>query len=478
MALFQASTINADTISNGIGFLFLGASLAFASRELISWKSWWILLGLIALLFMAKVNLIFLVLLPFLLIRPSRFKMKYGYLLMAAAAVVLFLVEVGGWNVVAYSHFTRALEGANPGQQVRYILSAPWQFIKIIANDVWTNTPAYMQGWVGVYGYNYFPVPAPTYWLYPLAVIAALAAAVTRVPPQPAELSSASAPIQPERSPHPVPGLQPRRIEQMRTPLVLLLLFIIGYLLTIASLYVAFTPVRSQLVAGVQGRYFTTVMPLPLLALVVMFAYRGEPAGRPWPANIRIPTALPVILGLSALLLYVGGLILSYHVPCGSEYYRFGLCYQPEYKNWAPEASSSPPVAPAMTLTQEIVPACDGMQQLLVWVNSPGSDPAGTTQVTLRAPQEEKDLVRQTFKNASIPEDGWLKLNFPPEWQSSRNLYLLTLSSSSAGGMQVGYSAKSEYLKGKLTENGSPVEQDMLFQYGCIAGLQRWQIGK
>ena len=171
-------------------------------------------------------------------------------------------------------------------------------------------------------------------------------------------------------------------------------------------------------------------------------------------------------------------MVLSYHVPCGSEYYRLGLCYQPEYKNWAPEAFSSPPISPALTLTQEIVPACDGMQQVLVWVNSPGSDPAGTTQVTLRAPQQEKDLIQKTFKNADLPEAGWLKLNFPPEWASSSNLYLLTLTGTSPGGIQVGYSAKSEYLKGKLTENGSPVEQDILFQYGCIAGLQRWQMGK
>jgi uncharacterized membrane protein len=485
MALFQASTINTDTISNGIGFLFLGVSLAFASKHEINWKSWWILLGLIALLFMAKVNLVFLVLLPFLLIRPSRFKMKYGYIVLAGAALALFLIEVGGWNVVAYSHFTRMLEGANPSQQVRYILSAPLQFIKIIANDVWTNTAAYMQGWVGVYGYNYFPVPALTYLLYPLAVIAALVAAAIRVHPQSAEVSSAPAPIQPEALPHPGQGIraaplsgQPRRIEQMQTPLVLILLFIIGYLLTIVSLYVAFTPVRSQFVAGVQGRYFTPVMPLLLLALVSIFARRGDPAGRPWFANIHIPSALPVILALSALVLYVAGLILSYNVPCGSEYYRFGLCYQPEYKNWAPESSSSRPISPALTLTQEIVPACDGMQQLLVWVNSPGTDASGTTQVTLRAPQEEKDLVRQTFQNADIPKDGWLILNFAPEWQSGHNLYLLTLSGSSADGIQVGYSAKSEYLKGKLTENGSPVEQDMLFQYGCVAGLQRWLQGK
>ena len=89
MALFQASSISTDTISNGIGFLFLGASLGVASRQEISWKSWWLLLGLVALLFMAKVNLLFMVLLPFLLIPPARFKMKYGYAMLLAATAAL-----------------------------------------------------------------------------------------------------------------------------------------------------------------------------------------------------------------------------------------------------------------------------------------------------------------------------------------------------------------------------------------------------
>jgi len=39
--------------------------------------------------------------------------------------------------------------------------------------------------------------------------------------------------------------------------------------------------------------------------------------------------------------------------------------------------------------------------------------------------------------------------------------------------MQAGYSLKPEYLKGKLSENGKPVSQDILFQYGCLAGLQK-----
>src|SRR5512140_980755 len=147
MALFQASSISADTISNGIGFLFLGASLGVAAAGQISWKRWLLMLALIGLLFMAKVNLLFLVLLPFLLIRPARYAMKGGYYLLAAASIVLLGIEVAGWNVLAYSHFTRMLEGASPTGQIQYILSAPLNFMRIIALDAWTNGAAYLQGW-------------------------------------------------------------------------------------------------------------------------------------------------------------------------------------------------------------------------------------------------------------------------------------------------------------------------------------------
>ena len=129
-----------------------------------------------------------------------------------------------------------------------------------------------MQGWVGVYGYDYWPVPGLTYLLYPLAVIASL-----RQDPA-----------------LPTPD--------KRTRIVLIVLFVVGFLLTITSLYIAFTPVKSLVVAGVQGRYFTPVMPLLLLALV----------GLPFVEKIHIPVAVPVSLASAALVLYVAGLILSY----------------------------------------------------------------------------------------------------------------------------------------------------------------------
>jgi uncharacterized membrane protein len=469
MALFQASTISADTISNGIGFLFLGASLAIALRKEITWRAWAALLGLMALLFVAKVNLVFLALLPFLLIAPSRFKMKFGYALLAAAALALLLVEVGGWNLVAYSKFTRALQGASPSQQLLFIASNPLLFIKIIAGDVWTDTLAYMQGWVGVYGYNYWPVPGLVYLVYPLAVICSL--------------------FQPETV----------RAPDKRTRIILASLFVLGYLLTITSLYVAFTPVGSLFVAGVQGRYFTVIMPLLFLALcgasapaVILPPHFGalpkwgglgwggtrDLGGRPV-SSVYIPGSLPIILASSSLLLYMAGLLLSYHVSCGSEYYRLGLCYQPAYKNWAPESVSSPPISRNLTLTQEIVPACDGMTEMRVWVNSNGSDPSATTHLLLRAPTEQKDVARQAFKNADIAEGGWLTVTFSPEWQSRDQLYLLTLGGSAADGIRVGYSDKPEYPRGKLTENNAAIGHDLLFQYGCVAGLQTlWKGGQ
>ncbi len=452
MALFQASSISADTISNGIGFLFLGASLGLAAKEQLSWKHWLMLLGLIALLFMAKVNLLFLVLLPFLLIRPSRYKMKGGYYLLAAATVALFAVEVAGWNVLAYSHFTRMLEGASPTGQVKYIFSAPLNFIGIIVRDIGVNGPSYLQGWVGVYGYNYWPVPILTYVLYPLAVLGALLVSSRDASAGAANKTGISL------------------INRRETPLVLVGLFIIGVLLTIVSLYVAFTPVGTQGVAGVQGRYFTPVMPLLLLALVGwllkgrvgkgLFSMRGV-AYSPWTLG----------LASAALLLYTGGMILSYHVPCGSEYYQLGLCYQPVYKNWAPAAASSPAVGSDMTLKQEIVPACNDMQEVDVWINSPGSDPTGSTEFTLRTTQDGHTVVDKTIKNSDIPEYGWVRLMFKPEATSSGNLYLLGINSSSPDGIRVGYSLKADYTAGKLYQNDAAVSQDVLFQYGCRAGL-------
>src|SRR5215208_6980718 len=73
MALFQAVTVTPDAISNGIGFLFIAGVLQLSQVKEFGWRECIRLLLLIFLLLLAKVNLTALILLPFLLIPPTRF---------------------------------------------------------------------------------------------------------------------------------------------------------------------------------------------------------------------------------------------------------------------------------------------------------------------------------------------------------------------------------------------------------------------
>ena len=154
MALFQATTLTPDAISNGIGFLFIAGNLNLAEKKEFGWREYGILSLLIFLLFLAKVNLIVLILLPFLLILPSRFFQKRIYFLLLATTALLFLVEVAGWNLVATKYSDALLaNNANAGEQLRYILDHPLVFPTILLKDPFINGLTYLQGWINGYGY-------------------------------------------------------------------------------------------------------------------------------------------------------------------------------------------------------------------------------------------------------------------------------------------------------------------------------------
>jgi hypothetical protein len=182
---------------------------------------------------------------------------------------------------------------------------------------------------------------------------------------------------------------------------------------------------------------------------------------------------LAAILGVASLLIYTFGMYLSYHVLCGSQYYQAGNCYQPNYKNWSPNSLYSEPVSGQLTLTQEIIPECDGMTELRVWVNSTRADPNTTTNFILRDTQQDRDAVNLETLNSNLPKGGWYSLNFPPDWKSNGKLYIFTIrgNGTNASGPGIAYTLKPEYLTGKLYENDQPIENDMVFQTGCIAGI-------
>ena len=442
MALFQAATITPDAISNGIGFLFIAGCLRLTQAEQINRRETGNLILLIFLLFLAKLNLLPLLLFPFLLIPPSRFTSSRLYLALLAGTVVLFVVEVAGWNWIASTNFdSLLLDEANPRAQLLYILGHPFAFMQTVFKDLLTNGVAYFQGWINGYGYYYWTPPQIVAIFFLLSLTAAV-------------LTDSTA-----------------REVHRKFQLMFLLVFVFGYLATIASLYISYASVGSDQVFGVQGRYFIPLV-LPLLLVLASFAWEKKPA--------FFSSRWIIAFLVSALSLNLLGLFFSFHVPCGSTFYQTGLCYRPLFKDLPGEVRASEPVSDGMSLTQEIRVRCNGLSEVRVLVISSTND-QGTTHFLLEDSSSTRTLLDTSITNNQIRAEDWHSLRFAPDWSSAGRQYILKISGSNLSpdqGLQFLYTPQPEFNLGNFYENGRLLGEDLVLQYGCTTGLQKlWQKG-
>ena len=442
VALFQAATLSPDSISNGIGFLFIAGCLRAAQSTKIGWKELGVILLLIFLLFLAKLNLVPLVLLPFVLLPPARFADRQAFIALAGMTLVLFVVEVAGWNLLAAARSSPLMANdANPTAQMLHILSDPLSFLLIVVRDLAANGWMYFQTWINGYGYYYWSPPAIVSILFLLALGGALLRESIRD-----RLSA-------------------------RHRLAFVLIFAGGYLATLLAVYLTFTPAGSQQILGLQGRYFVPLAPLLLLAI----------SGLPWLSRVTPPASKWIVFFLGmALFLNVVGIYLAFHVPCGTTFYQAGLCYQPLSRELT-ESRPSPAISSEMSLTQEFQVECSGFSEvrLLLHPSAPGD--GATTRFILREPGG-KTLLDTSAVNNTISAGEWHALRFEPEWESEGKVYALTVlgSEHSTGhGLQAFYTVQPEFDLGTLSENGQPVEEDLILQYGCVTGLRKlWLTGK
>lgn len=444
MALFQATTISTDAISNGIGFLFIAGCLRVAELKEVGWRECGYLSLLIFLLFLAKLNLIPLILLPFLLIPPSKFTKMGTYAFLLVTIVILFIVEVAGWNLITSTRLDPLLANeANPTAQLLYILGHPLIFLQVIIKDFITNGLVYFQGWINGYGYYYWTPPQ----IVSLFFLLSLGAAIL--------ITSTSDQV------------------NKKFRIVFILVFLTSYLATIVSLYLTFTPVGSDQVFGVQGRYFIPlVLPLFLTLSSLLGAKKIAVPSPKWTAGF-----LAIVLSLN-----IAGIILSFYVPCGTTYYQTGLCYQPLYRDFTSETQLSPPISSEISLTQEIQVTCNGLTELRVLLIPSVPEDKGITHLILQNHLSTQTLMDSSVTNDQIPAETWYPLNFNPDWDSAGKQYLLKILSTNTpvgGGLKFLYSSHPEFDLGNLYENGEPVQEDIVLQYGCAIGLRKlWLTGK
>ena len=436
-AVFQAATIGADPVSNGLALLFIAGCLRISDRKQIGWAAWCGQVGLAFLLFWAKVNLIFLALLPLIILQSSRFKMRGGKLLLTAAMAILCVAEVGGWSVLAYPHLGTTGSEVSPLGQAAAIIRQPLSFLAILLSDLWANGAHYLGQSIAEYGYGYGLVPSPVFLLYAIAIVAAWRADSS--------------------------GRQPTARERRGLGWT----FLVSVLGTSLAMYLAFTAVGAGAIEGIQGRYYVAIAPLLGLAAIGWLPLTPRPRA----------SAVAVACSATALAGFALGAVLSYHVLCGRTYFQPGLCHLPLFKNWDPNRRLSPPISSLEALTQEFVSECPGLTEVRVWVSSQGLPPEGQTHFSFSDTATQHVIAVASVANAGLPPGGWYVLPFPAEWHSQGRRYSLRLEPAQvqgAVGTRVALSLQPEFDGGTLLENQTPLDIDTGFRYGCITGLGKY----
>ncbi len=444
MAIFQAGTISSDPFSDGASLLFIGWVLALAWRGCtLSWKQTGITLGVTALLLAGKPGTVFLLLLLVLL--PWRETPARRVWVLLGGTAALFALEAVGWNILIYQNYYANVPGYGASPQLGFILEHPLTFLGTFFNDLWIHGRSYLTEWIGIYAYNTGRVPGLVYPLFGLLI-----GAVGLLEPAPDQT------LTPEGLMGPT-----RRWKQIRA--VLLITFVFGYLFTVIGMYLTTNRTGSPFIEGVQGRYFLIVFPLLYLALIGLQPRLAK----------RFSGRLPLILTAGSLLvlgLYMGGVYMTYYVTCGTSYYTSGLCYQPPYRNWAPNAHFSEPVTKDITLSQTFNAVCSPIRSVRVWNGQGMTGAQQSTTITLRDAATGSALAEQSVENSSVEPYSWLEVTVPSVENTVGHPYAIEITSNASDASKAlafGQSERIEYKDGQYLINGQQQQADLLFQYGC-----------
>jgi len=434
MSLIIAASVSPDSTNNGIALIFIAWVFYLNSpekRAVFSKRDWWITALLTLLVCTLKLNGLPLLLILFMIPRVKFGSRKW---LTSFIVVSLFciLVVCLGWNLVTASQLmlSTTVDTYSGVEQIKGILADPLHFLAVVLNNIWTKTPQYVSGWVGISGYDYWTLPAPVFWVMPILVLAALLCE----------------------------GLGDLLARWKRW--FAGAIFALVFLLTLFMFYLLYNPPGSMLLPGVQGRYFIFIVPLLVLALMPTRALL--PVKRGW---LQAGVVLIMVMTL-------GALFVDYHLPCGESYYSTGLCQRPRYKNWSPATSISLPITASSRVSQTFVADCNGLTQVRLWVRQKPAE--GNLVVSLQSAGVPNSLLTRDVPTTQLPASGWLEITFPKVADSAGQNYTLEISTSNGNDLsavELGVFNRDEYPIGSLNINKQKQVGDLIFQYGCSVGL-------
>lgn len=432
MSLITATSISPDPIIFGVCFLFIAWVLFLIKNSTlpISRKQLIITCAIILAVCTLKPNYIFLLLLLFAL--PNK-----GFLRKWDVAILLIVCLLGvgislGWTYLASRVVVNQLDMATDSMsQFWSLFTEPQIFIMSISQALANNSITYLHQMIGTSGYNYWPLPITVYIFYPIAIVLAFYSEENK-------------------------NTLTRRQRSFFVLIGFMNVFVVFMLF-----YIANTPIGSNTIIGVSGRYFTPFLPLLLLPILITKPVK------------KMRCFLFGLLGLISIIV-IATLFMAYHVVCGGFWFSGQACKLPYYKNWGPETFISAGLFKGSALNQNIIIDCQTISHIEIW---PMKNYEKDKNILLNLRTGDGDLIStNTFSTNDIITNDWYSVDIPDVVGmkgTAITIEILPSGKQDLSQFALGVFPTNEYTKGELfikdgtTGKSSTVDNDLIFRYLC-----------
>jgi uncharacterized membrane protein len=247
MAVFQASIISADSLTNALVILYSALFIKALIYEKLNKKEL-IMLGVSAIL-LPLVKPTYVILLALLLLIPNKRLSHIGRVKLFKTLMLSF----GLIGFLAWSYATRnvaqtqaILRGSivwrqvQPHSQESFVIRHPLSFIKIVLRTLKLNGKSYIMQLFGMLGFNTVQIPI-------VAVCTSIAAVFVSI----------------------INGEKLKIAKQQAAAIILVIAASI--LFTFTTIYITYSRLRFPTVEGIQGRYFIPYLIIACIPIVYLF---------------------------------------------------------------------------------------------------------------------------------------------------------------------------------------------------------------
>ena len=245
MVLQQAISVSADSLTNSVAIFFIAYTLYLVKRDTVMTKKeeifYYILVAFIAL---AKIAYMPMVAISWLFIGNKNYNKKHKLRVILISTIMGVILSLGWYTFSSINYpddrSYLAENGVNSGEQIKYIISHPIEYIKVILRTIYYQGETYLYMFVGK-NLGWLDINTKMIVIIGFMILAVFS-----------------------------PFLIKEKITfNNKERLWILAVFAGIFAITLTGLYLGWTTVGAPLVTGIQGRYFIPIGILLLLCMCV-----------------------------------------------------------------------------------------------------------------------------------------------------------------------------------------------------------------